>query len=252
MTYDELLEVEPLEYHGTLQCISNEVGGDLISTTRWQGVPMRSVIELAGPVAGAVDVVLVAIGGYSDSIPLAKALEDETLLAYSMNGRPLPSDHGFPIRAYIPNIYGMKNVKWLSEIKLVDSDFQGYWQRRGWSDDATIKTTSAIDLPERRNNAEFARGPLEVGGIAFAGNRGIGEVEYRVDGEGLWVPAALEQPLSTTTWRRWKAGLDLEPGRHELEVRAVDGQGGAQQEEETNTHPDGAGGYHKVSIRIEP
>ena len=251
LSYDQLLDMDSLEYHGTLQCISNEVGGDLISTTLWQGIPMRSVLERAVPTSGAVDVVLVAIGGYSDSITFTKAMEDETLLAYSMNGSPLPAAHGFPIRAYIPNIYGMKNVKWLREIKLVDSDYQGYWQRRGWSDDATIKTTSAIDMPNRSNSGRFDSGSLEVGGIAFAGNRGIGQVEYQVDADGLWLPAALEQPLSPTTWIRWKAGLDLEPGRHELEVRAVDEHGGAQEETETATHPDGAGGYHRVAIRIE-
>lgn len=252
LSYDELLAMESIEFHGTLQCISNEVGGELISTALWQGIPLRSVLERAGPSDTAVDVVLVALGGYSDSIPFAKAMESDTLLAYSMNYEPLPTGHGFPIRAYIPNIYGMKNVKWLREIMVVDSDYQGYWQRRGWSDDATVKTTSAIDLADRHNSAEFMRGPVEIGGIAFAGNRGVGEVEYRIDSAGPWMPASLEEPLSSTTWRRWKAQMELEPGRHDMQVRAVDSVGGAQEAIETATHPDGAGGYHEVSIRIEP
>ena len=251
ISYDSLLSMNSIEYHGTLQCISNEVGGELISTALWEGVPLRSVLELAGPRDGAVDVVLVALGGYSDSIPFAKAMESEVMLAYSMNGVPLPIGHGFPVRAYIPNIYGMKNVKWLREIRVVDSDYQGYWQNRGWSDVATIKTTSAIDLPERRNNAGYPRGPVEIGGIAFAGNRGIGSVEYRIDSQGPWLPASIDDPLSFTTWLRWKAQFELEPGRHNMEVRAVDSVGGAQEAIETNTHPDGAGGYHRVSIRIE-
>jgi len=251
ISYDSLLSMNSIEYHGTLQCISNEVGGKLISTALWEGVPLRSVLELAGPRDGAVDVVLVALGGYSDSIPFAKAMESEVMLAYAMNGVPLPIGHGFPVRAYIPNIYGMKNVKWMREIRVVDSDYQGYWQNRGWSDVAIVKTTSAIDLPERRNNAGYPRGPVEIGGIAFAGNRGIGAVEYRIDNQGPWLPTSLEDPLSFTTWLRWKAQMDLEPGRHNMEVRAVDSEGGAQEAIETNTHPDGAGGYHRVSIRIE-
>ncbi len=252
ISYDALLSMDSIEYNGTLQCISNEVGGELISTALWEGVPLRSVLELAGPLDGAVDVVLVALGGYSDSIPFAKAMESEVMLAYSMNGVPLPTGHGFPVRVYIPNIYGMKNVKWLREIRVVDSDYQGYWQNRGWSDVATIKTTSAIDLPERRNNAGYPRGPVEIGGIAFAGNRGISAVEYRIDNQGPWLPTSLDDPLSFTTWLRWKANFELEPGRHNMEVRAVDSAGGAQESIETNTHPDGAGGYHRVSIRIDP
>ncbi len=252
ISYDSLLAMESTEFHGTLTCISNEVGGELISTTLWEGIPLRSVLELAGPLDTSVDVVLVALGGYSDSIPIAKAMESGTILAYSMNGQPLPAGHGFPVRVYIPNIYGMKNVKWLREIKLVDSDYQGYWQQRGWSDVAIIKTTSAIDLPERRNNAGYPRGPVEIGGIAFAGDRGISGVEYQIGDDGPWLPASIEDPLSFTTWLRWKAQLDLEPGRYRMQVRAVDSAGGAQEAIETNTHPDGAGGYHRISIRIDP
>ena len=252
LSYDELLAMEGLKYYGTLQCISNEVGGNLIGTALWEGIPLGALLQRAGVHDAAVDVVLVALGGYSDSIPIKKAMEPDTLLAYSMNGTPLPASHGFPLRAYIPNIYGMKNVKWLREIRVVESDYQGFWQNKGWSDVAIVKTTSAIDLQDWRTSASFPNHPIDFGGIAYAGNRGIREVQYRIDSADQWTDAELEQPLSRNTWIRWKSTLNLDPGRYHLESRAVDKEGTAQEAEGTPTHPDGAGGYHRVRLRIDP
>lgn len=252
LSYDELLAMEGLKSYGTLQCISNEVGGNLIGTALWEGIPLGALLQRAGVHDAAVDVVLVALGGYSDSIPIEKAMEPDTLLAYSMNGTPLPANHGFPVRAYIPNIYGMKNVKWLREIRVVESDYRGFWQNKGWSDVATVKTTSAIDLPDLRTSASFPNHPIDFGGIAYAGSRGIREVQYRIDSADQWMGAELEQPLSRNTWVRWKSALNLDPGRYQLESRAVDKEGTAQEAASTATHPDGAGGYHRVKIRIKP
>ncbi len=238
------------EQYGTLQCISNEVGGELISTTKWTGVPLAEVLDLAGVKPGAEDVVFYAPGGYDDSIPIAKALEPGTLLAYGMNGQPLPPEHGFPLRAYIPNIYGMKNVKYITRIEVVDSNHEGYWQRRGWSDTAIIKTTSAWDLPGGSRIGRINPGEDIIGGIAFGGARGISAVEWHHTDSDIWTPAELEDQLSPTTWRRWKADLGLEPGTHRLEVRAYDGNGDPQTETRTPTHPDGASGYHLIQLSV--
>ena len=167
-----------------------------------------------------------------------------------MNGVPLPAAHGFPLRAYIPDIYGMKNVKWITRIEVTDRDHEGYWQRRGWSDIAIIKATSAWDLVGRRRTGRVLVGEDIIGGIAFAGNRGISAVEWRRNDSDVWTPAELEDQLNDTTWRRWKADLGLEPGSYFLEVRAFDGAGDPQPEKRTPTHPDGAGGYHLIQLAV--
>ena len=248
---DDIERLPMHEMYGTLQCISNEVGGELISSTRWTGVRLAEVLDLAGVKPGARDVVFYAPGGYDDSIPIEKALEPTTMLTYGMNGQTLPAEHGFPLRAYIPDIYGMKNVKWITRIEVADRDHEGYWQRRGWSDIAIIKTTSAWDLVGRRRTGRVKVGEDVIGGIAFAGNRGISAVEWRRNDSDVWTPAELEDQLNPTTWRRWKANLGLDPGVYFLEVRAFDGGGDPQPEKRTPTHPDGAGGYHLIQLAID-
>lgn len=129
---------------------------------------------------------------YDDSVTAARALDRDLLLAYEMNDVPLPRDHGFPLRALVPNIYGIKNVKWLAEIEVVDTDFIGYWEYGGWSDRAAIKTMSRIDVAPTGAAGE----PVTIGGIAFAGQPRISGVEISVDGGQRWLP--LGSPASTS------------------------------------------------------
>src|SRR5262249_15089721 len=154
-----------------------------------------------------VDVVLRSVEGYSDSIPLDRAMLGQNLIAYGMNGTTLPVDHGFPARLIVPGIYGMKNVKWLSEIEVVGEDYQGFWEQRGWSDSAIVKTQSTIDTgnPDLGNTQQvkLENGVVVLGGYAFAGDRGISKVEVQVDG-GAWEPAQLKRPTSSLTWREWR------------------------------------------------
>jgi DMSO/TMAO reductase YedYZ molybdopterin-dependent catalytic subunit len=246
--YDELLAMPASEQYVTLQCISNLVGGDLVSTAKWTGVPLARVLARAGGAgSGAVRVVFHAVGGYSDSLPLAKALEPTTMVAYGMNDRSLPRAHGFPARIIVPGIYGMKNVKWLERIEVVDYDYQGYWQRSdGWDNIAEIKTASRIDVP-----AELAPLPDTgvVAGLAWAGDRGIRRVEVSLDGGASWVPATLRRELARAAWRQWRlplpAGLQ---GRRTIKVRATDGRGQLQTAKEAPPHPSGASGYDQVDV----
>ncbi|HMM43015.1 MAG TPA: molybdopterin-dependent oxidoreductase, partial [Thermomicrobiales bacterium] len=166
LSWQDLLAMPAVEQDGTLMCISFTYDSGLISTTRWTGVPLRDVLQRAGIRDGVVDLVCRGAGGYSDSIPLAKALDPRTLLAYGMNGTALPRSHGFPCRLYVPNLYGEKNVKWLEEIELVDHDYRGYWQERGWTDDATIQVLSTIETPRGAVRPD-ADGVVPLGGIAF-------------------------------------------------------------------------------------
>lgn len=236
LSYRELQSQFPIvEMAHTLTCISNEVGGDLISTAIWRGVRLKDVLAHAGLSAGVVDVVFRAAEGYSDSIPLAKALEETTLVVFGMNGDALPKEHGFPARIIVPGIYGMKNVKWLTEIEAVDSDYQGYWMVRGWSDIATVKTQSRIDVASER-----------AAGVAWAGDRRVSRVEVSADDGNTWRPAVLKRALSPLTWRLWTA--DLPRGARRVMVRAVDGDGEVQDSRQTAPHPSGASGYHELEI----
>lgn len=245
-----LRERTPVRLVSTLECISNDVAGPYISTGEWVGVRLRDLLEEARPLDTVVDVVLRAADGYSDSIPLSVAMRPEVILAYGLNGQTLPPEHGFPLRLVVPGIYGMKNVKWITDIELVDYDFRGYWQERGWSDSAIVQIHSRIDVP--RKGATLRVGDeVFIGGIAFAGDRGISRVEYSIDGGKTWTEAELEPPLSALTWVRWwSIWRPVREGSYELVVRAWDGQGMLQDGRARPPLPEGATGWHRVLVHV--
>lgn len=246
--YEELLDLEAVEQLHTLECISNEVGGALIGTTLWTGVPLRDLLERARPHANAYDVVLRSVDGYTDSIRFAKAMEPKTIVAYLMDGYTLPEDHGFPARLLVPNIYGMKNVKWLARVEVVPTDFQGYWMERGWSDLAVVNTHSRIDTPYR---VRWDGGTVALGGIANAGSRGIARVEISTDGGARWADAVLEEPLGPLTWRRWRyAWTPPGIGKHTVLVRATDGEGQLQTATRRPPFPSGSTGYDSIELEV--
>ncbi len=250
--YADLLAMPAVEQYVTLQCISNFVGGDLVSTAKWTGVPLADVLARAGGITtGAVRVVFHAVGGYSDSLPVAKALERSTIVAYGMNGLALPRAHGYPARIIAPGIYGMKNVKWVERIEVVDYDYQGYWQRSdGWDNIAEIKTASRIDVPAA---GDVVKGEGVIAGLAWAGTRRIEGVEVSVDGGRSWAAAILRRELAPAAWRQWR--LPWRPGaagRAVLQVRAIDGRGQVQTGEVAPPHPSGASGYDLVEIHTDP
>ncbi len=250
LTYEQFTALPSVEQYVTLECISNVVGGDLMSNARWKGVLFRDLLGMAGPKPGVRKVVLTGADDYQDSIPFDRAMSPANLLAWEMNGEKLPPAHGFPARLLVPGIYGMKNVKWVTRVQLVDFDFRGYWQGRGWSDEAFVKTTSRIDVPSA-SEAEVA-GPIQVGGVAFSGDRGISRVEVSFDGGATWQQAAVKQALSPYTWVLWTFDWQAPAGKHTLLVRATDKAGQPQDSRETDTLPDGASGYHSIVVSIEP
>jgi DMSO/TMAO reductase YedYZ molybdopterin-dependent catalytic subunit len=249
LTYDQLERMPAVERYQTLECISNDVGGDLISTAKWVGVPLPSILDLAGVGTGAVEVVFRAAGGYTESLPIDQAMDESTLVAIGMNDHVLPRAHGFPARILSLGTFGMKNPKWLTEIEVVDRPYAGYWERRGWSKAAVVKTMSRIDVP-RAGSTVAGRGT--VAGVAFAGDRGISRVEVSADGGRTWAPAQLETQLSSTTWRRWLFQWNP-PGTGEfgILVRAYDGRGAIQTPRRAAPHPSGATGYHALTVRHE-
>lgn len=245
--WPDLLSLPSVELDGTLMCISYEHDNGLIGTTRWTGVPLRDVLERAGVLDGTLDLICRGSNGYSDSIPLAKALDPTTLLAYGMNGTTLPRSHGFPCRLYVPGLYGEKNVKWLQEIELVDQDYLGYWQERGWTDIAIVNTVSIIDTP--RGTVLREPDAVAIGGIAFAGDRGISAVQVKID-DGDWQDAQLEENDPPLIWQRWRFDWLPDLGSYRLSVRAIDGGGNPQIESERPPHPDGMTGMHSVMVDI--
>jgi DMSO/TMAO reductase YedYZ molybdopterin-dependent catalytic subunit len=249
LTYDELRALPAVEQYQTLECISNEVGGDLISTARWKGVRLRDVLMLAGgPAATAVKVAFRCADGYTESLPVADALNPTTLLAYEMNGEPLPPRHGFPVRLLVPGLFGMKNPKWITRIEVVNYDFRGYWEASGWSDEAVVKTMSKFTTPTRFS---LPPGEVGIGGVAYAGDRGVRRVEYSTDGGRTWQEADVKPPLGPFTWVLWAAvWTPAGPGEYVLKVRATDGKGVLQTARDSPPLPDGATGYHTLRIRI--
>ncbi|MGH9823072.1 MAG: molybdopterin-dependent oxidoreductase, partial [Blastocatellia bacterium] len=243
-TYEQFKSLPYVEEYATLECISNEVGGSLISNALWRGVPLRNILQTAGLKPGLVKIVVRAIDGYSDSIPLDRAMQEGTMLAYLINGASLPHSHGFPLRLIVPGIYGMKNVKWITRIEAVDYDFKGYWQRRGWDDRAEYKTMSRIDAPD-----STVRGTGTIAGIAFAGDRGVSKVEVSSNAGATWEPAEIKPALSRFTWVLWsKDWKPPGPGTRQVIVRATDGKGVTQTSDHAPPIPDGSSGYDGRAI----
>jgi DMSO/TMAO reductase YedYZ molybdopterin-dependent catalytic subunit len=239
LSYDDLTALPSVEQYATLECISNPVGGELISTTRWKGVTLKSLLEKAKLKPGVVEIAFTCADGYTESLPLASCLDERTLLAYQMNDEPISSAHGYPARIYTPNRYGMKNPKWLTKIEPVTQPFFGYWENLGWDKEAIVKTDAMIDVIAAQRTPE---GLIPIGGVAFAGSRGISKVEVSIDG-GTWETARLKKPINGLTWVLWRYDWPAQKGYHTVTVRGYDGAGVIQIQKEAPLHPDGASGY---------
>jgi DMSO/TMAO reductase YedYZ molybdopterin-dependent catalytic subunit len=280
LTYEELKAMPSVEQFSTLSCVSNKVGGDLISNAIWKGIPLKNLLNKAQIRQGARYIVFRCYDGYDVGIPLEKGLEDGTILAYEMNRAVLTPAHGFPVRAIVPNIYGMMNAKWITEIEIIDYVYEGFWQRKGWSNIATINTLSSIVVPGNAPIRTRFRGFLPansnlagsgnvtnssspssssppgrtatVGGIAFAGTRGISKVQVSIDNGVTWKEATIKEPLSSYSWVMWAAEVnlpDVQEKEYKLTVRATDKAGKVQTSEVRQPFPDGSTGYHMINIR---
>jgi DMSO/TMAO reductase YedYZ molybdopterin-dependent catalytic subunit len=250
LTLKELRGLPSITQAVTLSCISNPVGGSLISSGFFTGVPLRRLVSLVRPDAGVTALNIRSADGFYESMALATAMDERTLLVYALNGEPLPAAHGFPARVYIPDRYGMKQPKWVTSIELAVQGITGYWVERGWDREAHVRTTSVIDAP--RDEVRPRDGNVTVGGIAYSGAKGIGKVEVQVDG-GSWQKAELRvPPLSPLTWVQWRIDLPLAPGSHTLSVRAWDGEGRPQATAPSDSYPAGATGIFSRRIQVGP
>jgi DMSO/TMAO reductase YedYZ molybdopterin-dependent catalytic subunit len=262
ITYEEIKAMPSVKEYATLQCVSNKIGGDLISTALWKGVRLKDVLQKAQVKPGAKYIAVRCYDGYDVGIPLERGLLDGSILAYEMNLAPLTSEHGYPVRAIVPGLYGMMNPKWITEIEIVDNVYEGYWARNGWTNVATEDTHSFIVIPGQaqvrdrfRNldveNINIVPGQkLPVAGIAFAGDRGIAKVEVSTDGGVTWKSASIKDPLSKYTWVLWTAGFTptTAQGNSIIVVRATDKTGKIQTAEVRPPFPDGTTGYHMINV----
>lgn len=251
LSYEQLLERPMIEADITIACVSNEVGGDLIGTARWLGCRLDDLLKEAGVSATADQIVGRSVDGFTAGFPTALLDGRDALVAIAMNGEPLPAKHGFPARLIVPGVYGyVSATKWLSQIELTTFEaFEGYWIPRGWSVEGPVKTQSRIDTP--RNGSRVTAGSkMPIAGVAWAPIRGISKVEVRID-NGEWQEATLGQEYQATTWRQWKLDWTPNSGEHKIAVRATDGEGATQTDQLAPVAPNGATGWHTITVYAE-
>ncbi len=252
-TLDQLKAYEPTSAYITMSCISNRVAGDLISTTYWTGVSLRRLLQDVPLPQGATHLKITSADGFDETVALDLIERDERImLAYYWAGRPLETEHGFPLRIHIPDLFGMKQPKWITRIDVLDRDEDGYWVRRGWDKIAQARATSVIDTVA--GSSVFQDGDtyrVPVGGMAWAGARGISRVEVSVD-DGDWQPAQLRAPASDRTWYIWRYDWPFEAGPHWFRVRCIEGDGTPQIEAVEGARPSGATGIHAKSGNVPP
>ena len=251
LTFQDLLDRPQIERHITLSCVSNAVGGNLVGNALWQGVLLKDILDEAGVQLGADQVVSRSIDGWTCGTPTSAIVDGrDAMLAIAMNGEPLPAQHGYPVRMVVPGLFGyVSATKWVTDIRLTRwEDFDAYWVPRGWSKEGPVKTMARIDTPRSGSDQS---GEVAIGGVAWAVHRGVSSVQIRLD-EGEWRDCEMGGVPSADTWVQWVYRLnDAAPGRHSIEVRALDGAGVPQPEEPATVAPNGAQGYHRISIDID-
>jgi DMSO/TMAO reductase YedYZ molybdopterin-dependent catalytic subunit len=245
LSYSDLLDKQFTEAWITLNCVSNPVGGELIGNAWWSGVRLAPILAEAGPLEGADAVLQTSETGWTCGTPLSALTDDrDAMLAVAMNGRPLPIDHGFPVRTVVPGLYGyVSATKWVVDMEVTRfSDITAYWTERGWGELGPVKMSSRIDVP--RPGDDVGAGTVTFGGVAWSQHTGISAVEFSVDG-GPWTPADLGAVPSDDCWVQWSGTAEVGRGDHLVVVRATDREGTVQTDVVRDVLPDGATGLHE-------
>lgn len=249
--FADLERFEVVEKVVTLTCVSNPVGGELISNAVWTGYRVRDLLAAAGVQPDADMVLSMSVDGWTAGTPVEALTAADALLAVGMNGEPLPTEHGYPARLVVPGLYGyVSATKWVTDLEVTRFDrAEAYWTRLGWSARGPIKTESRIDVP--RSGQDVPVGPVTFGGVAWAQTRGIRAVEVQID-DGDWQQAILGDAYSGDTWRLWSFPWDArDPGLHTITVRATDNSGYTQTAERADPVPDGATGWHSITFAVK-
>lgn len=250
LTWDDLLALPLTERAVTLSCVSNPVGGDLVGNAMWLGHPIRELLKRAVPDADADMVLSTSADGFTAGTPLEALTDDrDALLAIGMNGEPLPLSHGFPVRMVVPGLYGyVSATKWVTDLEVTRFDrARAYWTDRGWSERGPIKLQSRIDVPRDRSGVDA--GESVIAGVAWQPGTGVSGVEVQVD-DGPWERAELASALSDDTWVQWRLPWRAQRGDHRIRCRAVAADGKTQPETIAPPAPDGATGWHTITITV--
>ena len=260
LDYAALRKLQAVEVTKTLECISNftakcelaPFGCDLMSTARWKGVRLRELLALASDLKpGVVSLATISADEFTTSLPIDVALADDTLLVYEMNGQVLPREHGYPARVLVPGRYGMKNAKWVTALRAMNREFVDWYGQRSWSKQGIVRTMTRIDTPAP--GAELPAGEHRVGGVAYAGDRGVLKVEYSTDGGQNWQEADLERAGGRDSWVRWQGRVRLPPGASSvIAARTTDGRGELQTEDFSLPQPDGGTGWPSIEVKASP
>lgn len=257
LTYADITRMPSIRQILTLECIGNPPDGDAIGNAEWTGVELKPLLDRVDIKANAVYAAMRAADGYYTGVPIDELMRKENWLVYRMNREPLPPEHGFPLRIFIPGKYGMKQPKWLTEIELVDTPFTGYWEARGWSKEAWRKVNSGFFYPRRPSGildilsfdtSAKVTAPIDLVGWALAGPSGIRRVEVSTDGGATWHAARLLENRSPYIWTIWRYHFAPEtPGDYLVRIRATDGNGITQPQSNTER---GGGATSQPRLRL--
>jgi DMSO/TMAO reductase YedYZ molybdopterin-dependent catalytic subunit len=260
LTYEQLKARPSVQQIATLECVSNKIANDFISTAIWNGIRFKDLLDEAGVKPNAKYIVFRCADGYDVGIPLERGFQEGSILAHGMNGETLNAKHGYPVRAIIPGLYGMMNPKWITEIELIDRVYEGYWQKKGWANNAQYNTHSYIVIPGNAPVRKIFRNlgsvnivvgeQIPIAGVAFAGDREISRVQVSTDGGATWKDARIKNPLSPYSWVIWATELDVtSKANYKIVVRATDKTGKIQTGEVREPFPNGATGYHMIDVQ---
>jgi DMSO/TMAO reductase YedYZ molybdopterin-dependent catalytic subunit len=260
LTYEQLKARPSVSQIATLECVSNKIANDFISTAIWNGIRFKDLLDEAGVKPNAKYIVFRCADGYDVGIPLERGFQEGSILAHGMNGETLNAKHGYPVRAIIPGLYGMMNPKWITEIELIDRVYEGYWQKKGWANNAQYNTHSYIVIPGNAPVRKIFRNlgsvnivvgeQIPIAGVAFAGDREISRVQVSTDGGATWKDARIKNPLSPYSWVIWATELDVtSKANYRIVVRATDKTGKIQTGEVREPFPNGATGYHMIDVQ---
>lgn len=260
LTYEQLKARPSVPQIATLECVSNKIANDFISTAIWNGIRFKDLLDEAGVKPNAKYIVFRCADGYDVGIPLERGFQEGSILAHGMNGETLNAKHGYPVRAIIPGLYGMMNPKWITEIELIDRVYEGYWQKKGWANNAQYNTHSYIVIPGNAPVRKIFRNlgsvnivvgeQIPIAGVAFAGDREISRVQVSTDGGATWKDARIKNPLSPYSWIIWATELDVtSKANYRIVVRATDKTGKIQTGEVREPFPNGATGYHMIDVQ---
>jgi DMSO/TMAO reductase YedYZ molybdopterin-dependent catalytic subunit len=250
LTYEDLLAMPSIERYVTLSCVSNDIGGDLIGTQKFQGVRLSDLLDKVGVHSDASLILGESVDNFTAGFPTDFLKQSpDAMVAYAMNGEALPTDHGFPARLVVPGLYGyVSATKWLSGIKLTTlNDDPPYWVTKGWLADGAIQAASRIDVPRQGTTVKV--GTVGVGGRAWTELGGVKSVEVKI-GDGQWQPATLADPIADNTWRLWSYAWNAEAGDHTISVRMINDNGTVQSDAQHGVYPGAASGLHTISLTV--